>query len=246
MNEQRRRRSASPSAALGGVEERVTKEKEDLARRRNHLRHLLVQDGGAYLGEAQLLELLLGYATSRRDPEPLARALLERYHSMEGVLRAAGEPLLETEGMSENALVLLRLAACLEQRRGPKETEALKTVEQWIGYLLPLFQRQRRERVYLLCLSSEKRLRECAFLGEGNDCAVNLDVNRVCETARRSGAESVVLAHSHPSGVALPSQADILTTRSCRAALDRLGVRLLDHLVFTDEDCVSMAESGLL
>ena len=194
----------------------------------------------------ELLELLLDYSGSRRDPESLARALLERFHSLEGVLTAPEETLLGVEGLSESALVLLRLAACLEQRACLEETERLRDVEAWIAYLEPLFLRQRRERVYLLCLDREGRLLECALLGEGNGGEVRLDIQTVCERCLRSGAEAVVLAHSHPSGIALPSQADIRTTRLCQDALREMGVQLWDHLVFADEDCVSLAQSGLL
>lgn len=210
------------------------------------LRCLLARTGALPLDEAQLLELLLDYSGSRRDPETLARALLERFHSLEGVLTAPEETLLGVEGLSESALVLLRLAACLEQRACSEETARLRDVEAWIAYLEPLFLRQRRERVYLLCLDREGRLLECALLGEGNDGEVRLDIQTVCERCLRSGAEAVVLAHSHPSGIALPSQADIRTTRLCQDALREMGVQLWDHLVFADEDCVSLAQSGLL
>ena len=59
-------------------------------------------------------------------------------------------------------------------------------------------------------------------------------------------ASSVVLAHNHTSGIAVPSQEDVRTTKSVSHALDLVGVYLADHVVVADEDYVSMAESGLL
>ena len=224
----------------------MTKDKAELAQRRAWFRSLVVQGAANRLDEAQLLELLLGYDTAQRDPAPLVRALTSRFQTARDVFSASDAALLGTEGMSEGALVLLRLVTCLERRAGPDATEPLKTVEQWIAYLQPLFLRQRRERVYLMCLSGEGRLLECPLLGEGSDSAVQLDVEQVCSIASRCGAEAVVLSHSHPSGIAAPSQTDRYTTGICRKALEAQGIRLLDHLIFADEDCVSMAESGLL
>ena len=61
-----------------------------------------------------------------------------------------------------------------------------------------------------------------------------------------SGASGVFLGHNHPSGVALPSPADMEATTQVRDALKRLDIRLIDHIIVADGDYVSMASSGLL
>ena len=68
----------------------------------------------------------------------------------------------------------------------------------------------------------------------------------VVEYALRAGAVAVVLAHNHPSGVALPSQEDCATTRLIRDALRTMNIQLVDHIIVADRDYVSMAASGLL
>jgi DNA repair protein RadC len=55
-----------------------------------------------------------------------------------------------------------------------------------------------------------------------------------------------VLAHNHPSGVAEPSRADELITRSLQAALQLVDVRVLDHLVVGSGEVTSFVERGLL
>ena len=57
-------------------------------------------------------------------------------------------------------------------------------------------------------------------------------------------ASSVVLAHNHTSGVALPSQADLDTTQRLKDVLEPLGILLADHIVVADNDFVSMADNG--
>ena len=58
-------------------------------------------------------------------------------------------------------------------------------------------------------------------------------------------ATSVVLAHNHPSGLALPSNEDVVTTRRVAMALDTVGIFLADHIVVADDEFVSLAQSGL-
>ena len=55
---------------------------------------------------------------------------------------------------------------------------------------------------------------------------------------------TLVLAHNHTSGIALPSREDEATTRQIRTALDAVGILLADHIIVADDDFVSMADSG--
>ena len=71
-----------------------------------------------------------------------------------------------------------------------------------------------------------------------------MPIRRIVETALAANATSVVLAHNHPSGLALPSDADIQTTRRVAVALDAGEIGLIDHIVVADDDFVSMAQSG--
>ena len=71
-------------------------------------------------------------------------------------------------------------------------------------------------------------------------------VRQVVEQALRCGASAVILAHNHPSGIALPSRADQQMTQQVVDALAPLGIRLLDHIVVADGDFVSMADSGII
>ena len=60
-----------------------------------------------------------------------------------------------------------------------------------------------------------------------------------------ANATSVVLAHNHPSGVAVPSAEDIQTTKRLAVALQAVDIELADHIVIADEDYVSMVQSGM-
>ena len=60
---------------------------------------------------------------------------------------------------------------------------------------------------------------------------------------KRSGAHN---AHNHPGGVAEPSQADEFITQRVKEALALVDIRLLDHIIVGDGQCVSLAERGLL
>ena len=81
-------------------------------------------------------------------------------------------------------------------------------------------------------------------LGEGNVNAVAITTRLIAEAALALNAAAVVLAHNHVSGIAFPSEDDIATTRSLAPFLAKLGVELVDHLIFVDDDMVSLRDSG--
>ena len=59
-------------------------------------------------------------------------------------------------------------------------------------------------------------------------------------------AGAIVLSHNHPSGAAEPSSADVELTRELKDLLARVDIVVLDHIIVTPDDSVSMANRGLL
>ncbi|MDD5930995.1 MAG: DNA repair protein RadC [Oscillospiraceae bacterium] len=197
----------------------------------------------------EALELLLYYAIPRRDTNAIAHALMERYGSLTAVLQAPVEDLKKVEGIGENAAVLLRLVPqlCRRARVDDAERESILNSSERAGkYLQTLFAEQKRETVYQLCLDGKGKLLACKCLGEGGAASAVLDIRQVVENAILTSASAVILAHNHPSGIALPSQEDYGVTDRARKALATIGVALTDHIIVADGDYVSMADSGYL
>lgn len=81
---------------------------------------------------------------------------------------------------------------------------------------------------------------------EGSVNSAAFDIRQLVGTAIRTNAASVVIAHNHPGGIALPSAKDIQTTRKIMSILNQLGIQLTDHLIYASNDYVSLAQSQSL
>ena len=68
----------------------------------------------------------------------------------------------------------------------------------------------------------------------------------VVKAALRVNAAAVIFSHNHPSGVAEPSQADIAITGRLKSAQALIDVRVLDHIIVSQNECVSLAQRGHL
>ena len=216
---------------------------------REKMRRRFLETGLEGFADHEALELLLYYAIPRRDTNPIAHALMERYDSLSGVLNAPVEDLQKVEGIGESAAILLSLVSKIGRKArlaDAGQERVLNSSERAGAYLLERFSGETREMIYLLCLDRKGKLLACKRMAEGSVAGANLNIRKVVETALLTSASAVILSHNHPSGVALPSADDEAATRQVREALRTIGVDLVDHIIVADRDFVSMADSGLL
>ena len=216
---------------------------------REKMRQRFLKSGLDAFADHEALELLLYYAIPRRDTNPIAHALMERYGSLSAVLAAPVEDLKKVEGVGESAAILLKLAPQLYRKAKMSDAEQetiLSSVERVGAYLLDRFAGEKNEVVYQLCLDRKGKLLACKKLGEGGVTSADLDIRRLVENALLTGASAVVLAHNHPSGVALPSRDDYAATDRAKTALAVVDVALIDHIIVADGNFVSMSDSCYL
>lgn len=116
-------------------------------------------------------------------------------------------------------------------------------VRDWLRLQLATLE---REEFTALFLDNQHRLiaHDTLFTGTINHTQVH--PREVVKAALKHNAAAILVAHSHPSGLAEPSDADRRITERLKQALDLVDIRLLDHLVVGGMDIVSFAERGWL
>ena len=214
---------------------------------RQRMKERFSQEGMDHFSEFEALEILLYYAIPRKDTNPIAHGLINHFGSLAQVLDASVEELEQVSGISHNVAVLLKLVTemgRLYMVKRAEDTKILKTITDCGEYLKSYFFGRVNETVYLLCLDAKCKVIGCRKVGEGSVNSANVPIRRIVEMALAANATSVVLAHNHPSGVAVPSDEDIATTKRVAAALSMVDVILVDHIVVADDDFVSMVHSG--
>jgi len=214
---------------------------------RARLKERFRQEGLDNFSDIQVLELLLFYAIPRQDTNPIAHALLEHFGTLSQVLEAPAEELEKVSGIGSNAATLLNLTTAVGRYylvNRSTQNVILNTIEKCGEYLVPFFFGRRNETVFILCLDAKCKVLCCKEVGEGSVNSANVPIRRIVELALGANATTVVLAHNHPSGLALPSGDDIQATRRAASALSTVDIHLADHIVVADDDFVSMVQSG--
>ena len=214
---------------------------------RQRLKERFAREGLDNFDELQVLELLLFYAIPRQDTNPLAHRLLERYGNLAQVLEAPVEDLAKVPGIGPGAATFLHLvrdAGRYYQVSRTKHEKVLNSIEKCIRFLQAFFVGRRNETVFLLCMDAKCKVLCCKEIAEGSVNSASISTRRIVEIAMGVNASSVILAHNHPSGLAVPSGEDLRTTHRIAAALQTVEIILADHVVLADEDAVSMVQSG--
>ena len=214
---------------------------------RERLKQRFLEEGLDNFTDIQVLELLLFYAIPVKDTNPIAHALLDHFGSLSQVLEADVEELKKIPGIKDHAATLLALVIDLcryYQVNCAQQTEILTTLDACGKYLVPRFFGRTKETIFLLCLDAKCKVLCCKEIGEGSVNSASISVRKVVETALAANATTVILAHNHPSGIAVPSREDVLTTRQLAMALGAMDMILVDHIVAADDDFVSMVQSG--
>jgi len=215
---------------------------------RQRLKKRFVEEGLDSFTQIQAVELLLFYCIPRQDTNELAHRLLDRFGSFSQILDADLEELQSVKGIGENTALFLKMLPATSRYyqvdKARLEGKPLLTTEACGAYLLPYFLGRCNETVFLLCLDAKGKVICCRMVGEGGINSAGVPIRRIVEISLSAKATSVVLAHNHPSGIALPSQEDISTTQRVATALEAVDVILADHLVIADDDFTSMVQSG--
>ena len=201
------------------------------------------------LQDHEVLEVLLYYCIPRKNTNEIAHRLLKEFKTLSRVFNASVKELERVEGVGHNTALFLSMVRQTERFFQPKEAEEedsiLTSMDRCHKYLVKQMAARRNETVMLLCLDAKCMALGYHIISEGSMNAANVSIRKIVDIALSTNASSVILAHNHPSGVALPSAEDIQTTKQISMALRMVDVVLADHVIIADNDYVSLHQSAL-
>ncbi len=193
-----------------------------------------------------VLEMLLFFGIPQKDTNPLAHELITKFGSFSGVLEARREDLLTVKGMTDNAACLITMMLPVYKQYKNDLTRkrvVLEEAKDYAEYIGHQFYDATNERVYIICIDSSNRAINYFKVGEGDFSSVKMDKREIVSCVLHSQAKQVVLCHNHPHGILAPSREDVNSTLELYDLLKDLGVRLADHLIFTENDYFAFSKT---
>ncbi len=217
---------------------------------RDRLRARFLKDGNMTgFAPHEALELLLTYAIPRKDVNPIAHSLLDHFGSFHAVLEARQEDLTAVRDIGPGAAMLIRLLLPVFRMYENDRLAERKTIASYRearDYCASLFKGVTDERFYLISLDARLRILSAQVLSEGTVDEVAVYPRQVLSLLLRQNAQGALLAHNHPGQSAAPSREDTEMTLLLRDVMDKVGIRLFDHVICGTDGTHSFAQHGQL
>lgn len=201
------------------------------------------------LPDYEILELLLGHVLLRRDTKPLAKAMIERFGSMRGILRARPGELEDLPDIGPGVRAFLHLLREFMARvaESPLRRRELFCSSAAVADMARLrLGLLTHEEVWVAYVDNRGWLIRWERAATGTVNSASVYTRNVMERALSLKATGVVLAHNHPAGNPMPSGPDDDLTRRMREAAAPLGIEFIDHIIVTELHCYSCLTDKIL
>lgn len=212
-------------------------------------REKLLKNGPQNLSNSELLAIFLRTGIAGKSAVDLARELLQRFGGITGMFAADQHAFCEVPGMGPAKYA--QLQAVLEMARRAleeklKSRDILSSPGSVREYLRLSLQGKQHEVFVGIFLDAQNRTIATEELFNGTLTQASVYPREIVKRALHHNAAAMIFAHNHPSGLAEPSQADEVLTRSLKQALALVDVKVLDHFVVGSDSAMSFAERGLI
>lgn len=212
-------------------------------------REKLLEMGVETLSDAELLAIFLRVGVTGKSAVDLARDLLNKFGSLNGVFSASLSELTQVNGIGCSKYAQLQAIFEMSRRalnEQMQKKDILNSPQQVRDYLCLKLGGLTREVFVVLFLDAQNRIVTTEEMFSGTLTQASVYPREIVKRALHHNAASVIFAHNHPSGLAQQSQADELLTKQLKQALALVDIRVLDHFIVAGNTTFSFAERGLL
>ena len=203
-------------------------------------REKLMAKGRQALSDAELIGIILGSGTPKESAVDVARNLLRHAGgSLEALGKMTLKEMTRVNGIGPARAVTLTAMLELGRRRRETTTELAEqmTSSQALHQHLTTYLHDLHvEEFYVLFLNRGLRVTRAYRAATGSLTGVSVDHREVFREAIMGMANSIALAHNHPSGNVRPSQADDEITRLFVHTGHLVGIPVVDHIIYVDRE----------
>ncbi len=213
-------------------------------------REKLLSKGPFTLSDSELLAILINSGNKEKTAVELAKEVLLLGKNNLGELgKLSVENLMSIKGIGEAKAITIAAALELGRRRqsnGSLEKPVLSSSKQVAEFLQSKFRDELIEYFAVVFLNQSNKINHFEIISQGGITGTVADPRVILKMALEKNAVSLILCHNHPSGSLKPSKADEDLTLKIKEASKLLDIKVLDHLIVSDEGYFSFADEGVL
>ncbi len=213
-------------------------------------REKLLMKGSENLSDSELLAILIVNGNREKSALDLAKEVLKLgKNNLPELSKLTVKELTKIKGIGEAKAISIVAALELGRRRqatASREKEIIKNGNEVATYLQTILKDYRREVFAVVFLNRANKINHFEIVSEGGITGTVADPRIILKKALENDAVNIILCHNHPSGSLKPSKADEELTHKIKEAAKYFDIKVLDHLIVSDDGYYSFADEGIL
>jgi len=213
-------------------------------------REKMLLKGKTSLSDAELIAILIGSGNKKESAVALSKRILGSINNNLNTLgKLTVNDLKKFNGIGEAKAISIITALELGRRRRLEEALVLPKItssKNVFNFMQPLIGELNHEEFWVVYLNNSNKVLFKELLSKGGLTGTLVDVRLVFQKAIELFATAIILCHNHPSGKLKPSMADKSITNKLKLAGETLDIKVLDHLIITENAYFSFADENLI
>lgn len=213
-------------------------------------REKLQTHGATYLSNAELIAILLGSGNQKESAIDIGKKIMNMCnHNLQELGKLSLKDLQKIKGIGEAKSILITAAVELGRRRSDAtllKKIVVKSSTEVAAYLIQHLKDLPYEVFAVVFLNRGNKIIHFEIISKGGITGTVADPRIILKLALNHGATSIILSHNHPSGNLQPSHADIELTKKIKQAAEIMDIKLLDHIIVSEEGYYSFMDEAVL
>lgn len=213
-------------------------------------REKLLSGGPSALSNSELIAVLINHGTKEKSAVELAQDILRiGKDNLHELGKLSVKEFMKVKGIGEAKAISIVAAMELGRRRQAlayREKPLVNSSTDVAHYLQTLLKDYKHEVFAVLFLNRSNKINHFQIISEGGITGTVADPRIILKKALEEDAVSLILCHNHPSGSVKPSKADEELTFKIKEAAKFFDIKVLDHLIVSDDGYYSFADEGIL
>jgi len=213
-------------------------------------REKMLTKGSEALSNSELIAILINNGNKEKSAVDLAKEVLKLGHdNLLQLGKLSIKDFQQVKGIGEAKAITIVAALELGRRRqiaSSLDKPVVLTSKDIAQYLIAMLKDYTYEVFAVLFLNRANKINRFEIISRGGITGTVADPRVILKKALEEDATSIVLSHNHPSGNLKPSRADEELTRKIKEAAKYFDIKVIDHIIVSEEGHYSFADNGIL
>jgi DNA repair protein RadC len=190
----------------------------------------------------EIVEMMLFLVFKRKDTKPIAKALMEKFGTIDKILSATKDSLMEVSGVGENAVNAFKIIEIVAKsllRSRIMKKNVIGCFDDVLRYCMLHMKNLTSEEFRILLLNGVNEIICDEIIQKGGIDSVDISPREILKLCIEKGATGFILVHNHPSGDPTPSVDDVYATKRIKEAADVFNIQLYDHIIIGIDKYIS-------